>query len=83
MQTTTNHLKYKKYFSYIEVSKYVHVCYNDIGLAELLTKYPGVLKGAVTDGKLCTKDLGERKRLRKWSRGHQFIIRAGGHTDMW
>jgi hypothetical protein len=29
----------------------------------------------------CRKNLGETKRLRHWSRGHQFIIRAGGHID--
>ncbi|KAK6169667.1 hypothetical protein SNE40_020669 [Patella caerulea] len=31
----------------------------------------------------CTKDLGERRVLRKLSRGHQFVIRGGGHIDMW
>ena len=31
----------------------------------------------------CRKDIGEPKRLRRWSRGHQFIVRAGGHIDTW
>ena len=25
--------------------------------------------------------MGEPKKLRKWSRGHQFVVRAGGHID--
>jgi hypothetical protein len=29
----------------------------------------------------CRKNLGETKRMRHWSRGHQFIVRAGGHID--
>lgn len=29
----------------------------------------------------CHKNLGEQKRLRHWSRGHQFIVRGGGHID--
>lgn len=31
----------------------------------------------------CSKDTVERKTLRKLSRGHQFVVRAGGHIDMW
>ena len=34
-------------------------------------------------GALCRKDTGGRK-LRKWSRGHQFVVRGGGgHIDTW
>ena len=33
-------------------------------------------------GVLCHKDTGGRK-LRKWSRGHQFIVRSGDHIDTW
>ena len=29
----------------------------------------------------CRKNLGEQKKMRRWSRGHQFIIRSGGHID--
>ncbi len=29
---------------------------------------------------LCRKDTGN---LRKWSRGHQFVVRGGGHIDTW
>ena len=32
---------------------------------------------------LCRKDIGKAQRLRKWSRGHQFIVRGGGHIDAW
>ena len=33
-------------------------------------------------GELCRKDTGSKK-LRKWSRGHQFVVRGGGHIDAW
>ena len=29
-------------------------------------------------GELCRKDTGSKK-LRKWSRGHQFVVCGGGH----
>jgi hypothetical protein len=29
----------------------------------------------------CRKNLGEQKRMRHWSLGHQFIVRAGGNID--
>lgn len=32
---------------------------------------------------LCNKDTGQKKQLRKWTRGHLFVIRGGGHIDMW
>jgi len=32
---------------------------------------------------MCRKEIGERKRLRRWSRGHQIVVRAGGHIDSW
>ena len=35
-----------------------------------------------TDNK-CKKNIGEPKRLRRWSRGHQVIVRAGGHIESW
>ena len=31
----------------------------------------------------CHKETGSGSRLRKWSRGHQFIVRGGGHIDTW
>ena len=36
-----------------------------------------------TTSSRCSKDLGHRNTLRKMSRGHQFIVRAGGHIDAW
>lgn len=35
------------------------------------------------DSEICKKNVGEPKRLRRWSRGHQFVVRAGGHIDSW
>lgn len=57
-----------------------------IGISELLEKNPEIV--STTDFEdvnepLCRKDTGKGKRLRKWSRGHQFIVRAGGHIDTW
>ena len=31
----------------------------------------------------CNKDTGTRKKLQKWTRGHLFIVRGGGHIDSW
>ncbi|XP_022102484.1 uncharacterized protein LOC110985613 [Acanthaster planci] len=31
----------------------------------------------------CKKDVGGKKRLQKWSRGHLFVVRAGGHIEFW
>lgn len=31
----------------------------------------------------CNKDTGEKKQLQRWTRGHFFIVRAGGHIDTW
>jgi len=31
----------------------------------------------------CNKDTGARKKLQKWTRGHLFIVRGGGHIDTW
>ena len=35
------------------------------------------------DSYICKKNVGEPKRLRRWSRGHRFVVRAGGHIDSW
>ena len=40
-------------------------------------------QGAETSTMKCNKDTGARKQLRKWTRGHLFIVRGGGHIDMW
>lgn len=54
-----------------------------LGIGRILETYPRILEDATTDGQLCKKDTGGNIRLRKWSRGHQFVVRAGGHIDMW
>ena len=30
----------------------------------------------------CKKDTGKPKKLRRWSRGHLFIVRPCGHIDL-
>ena len=58
-----------------------------IGTHDLLQSNPTLLSGEtdVTDATSdqCRKDTGKTKRLRRWSRGHQFIVRAGGHIEAW
>ena len=58
----------------------------NVGTAPLLAQHPSLLHETAllspTD-KLCRKDIGQSKRLRKWSRGHQFVVRGGGHIDAW
>lgn len=57
-----------------------------IGISKLLENNPEVVSTADFEDvnePLCRKDTGKGKRLRKWSRGHQFIVRAGGHIDTW
>ncbi|XP_022111569.1 uncharacterized protein LOC110990776, partial [Acanthaster planci] len=31
----------------------------------------------------CKKDTGSKIRLQKWSRGHLFVVRGGGHIEYW
>ena len=31
----------------------------------------------------CNKDTGGKKTLQKWTRGHLFVVRGGGHIDTW
>ena len=69
-------------FSYLPVP----VSSLNVGTAPLLAQHPSLLHETAllspTD-KLCRKDIGQSKRLRKWSRGHQFVVRGGGHIDAW
>ncbi len=53
-----------------------------IGLSSLISDYPQLANTELT-GTICRKDIGKKKKLRRWSRGHQFIVRAGGHIDAW
>ena len=53
-----------------------------LGSMELLQQYPELVKGDVDDSEApCRKDTGENKKVRKWSRGYQFIIGGGGHIE--
>ena len=56
-----------------------------IGTDELIEQHPLIAdEDALTsEEKLCRKDTGGRSTLRKWSRGHQFVVRGGGHIDTW
>lgn len=57
---------------------------HDQGIDKLLQEHPDLMGAAVlTEDILCKKNTGNPKRLRKWSRGHQFIVRGGGHIDTW
>ncbi|XP_064384365.1 uncharacterized protein LOC135333325 isoform X3 [Halichondria panicea] len=48
----------------------------------LLSKSLHVAK-PMTESTECRKITGKAKRLRRWSRGHQFVVRAGGHIEAW
>lgn len=55
------------------------------GTERFLQEFPSVvnvLEPSSTDS-TCRKDLGERRKLRLWSRGHLVIVRPCGHIDMW
>lgn len=72
--------------SYVGTNNHYNVCHN-LGSMMLLQQYPKLTKdvsgmGEVTeiDG-ACRKDTGEHNKVRKWSRGYQFIIGGGGHIE--
>lgn len=57
-----------------------------LGTSVLIEDHPSVVEVATVSNKdeqLCRNDIGKSKRLRRWSRGHQFIVRGGGHIDSW
>ena len=56
-----------------------------VGISKLASQHPQLIRDSVVnDGTaLCRKDTGKGSKLRKWSRGHQFVIRGGGHIDTW
>ena len=56
-----------------------------LGITPLIQNNPSLLDDVALqepDASLCRKDIGKRSRLRHWSRGHQFIVRGGGHIDI-
>ena len=49
---------------------------------ELLQQYPELVAEDVVDNETpCRKDTVEIKKVRKWSRGYQFIVGGGGHIE--
>lgn len=50
---------------------------------ELIKGHPQLIENCIIQEVGCKKDTGEKSKLRKWSRGHQFVVRAGGHIDDW
>lgn len=51
-----------------------------------MEKYLQVIDSCLPSSKDQTsyrKDLGDKGKLRLWSRGHIFIVRTCGHIDMW
>lgn len=55
------------------------------GTFQLLSKNSSMLVSTdIADStEVCRKDIGDTKKLRKWSRGHQFVVRGGGQIDTW
>ena len=56
------------------------------GTADLINSHPDIVAvSEVEDSQieLCRKDTGSAHKLRRWSRGHQFIVRGGGHIESW
>ena len=52
----------------------------------MIANHPQLVQNAVLSDEsdpICRKNTGQEKRLRKWSRGHQFVVRGGGHIDTW
>ena len=58
-----------------------------VGVANFVGKYPSVIESCIPSSvnlvTSCRKDLGDKGKLRLWSRGHIFIVRTCGHIDMW
>ena len=53
-----------------------------LGIDKVITEHPELVQDAVAIEELRSKNVGEPKKLRKWSRGHQFIVCAGGHRHV-
>ena len=47
----------------------------------LLRKYPELADELPEADAGCRKDIGAPKKVRKWSRGYQFIVGGGGHIE--
>ena len=79
------HLLLKVYI-YSHADKYYYNFNECAGTIDLITSHPTIASDAhlIDPGQpLCRKNIGKKRKLRKWSRGHQFIVRGGGHIDAW
>lgn len=47
----------------------------------LLKQHPQLAEDAPEMDEVCRKETGEQRKVRKWSRGYQFIIGGGGHIE--
>jgi len=54
-----------------------------LGSKNLLVEHPELaeLSEDAEQPNVCRKDTGEVTKIRKWSRGYQFIISGGGHIE--
>ena len=69
------------------VCLYIMLCSIFTGTADFVQQFPSVVDSCepVPSNQVptCRKDLGEKRKLRLWSRGHLFIVRPCGHVDFW
>ena len=71
---------------YITVKTNSLLNHNITGTELFLSRYPEVLSGGEAMSEFSSsfrKDLGDCRRLRRWSRGHVFIVQSCGHIDTW
>lgn len=57
-----------------------------IGTIQLIDKFQSLNdwdSDIATPATQCRKDIGEKGKLRHWSRGHVFVVRSCGHIDTW
>ena len=54
-----------------------------VGTAEFVHQFPSVMDNYEPTRPTCRMEIGEKKMLRLWSRGHLFIVRPCGHIDLW
>ena len=64
--------------------------HHTLGVGDFIHNFPSVVKSINSSEDIlarnelqCRKDLGERKRIQLWSRGHVFLVRPCGHIDLW
>ena len=67
---------------------FVHVHLACLGVASFIDSYSELShsldqNGEDTEKPTCNKDTGSKKQLMKWTRGRLFVVRGGGHIDMW